>query len=255
MPGMPEGGPVRSNARTVAPLVVLLLALALGTVGADTLVLEAARDATLIEDPDGALANGAGPAIYAGRTNQQERSIRRGLLFFDVASALPRPALIESVTLSLTLVPSNPGSTDIRVVRVLSDWGEGASYSEGGRGAPSEPGDATWLHTFYDQEFWEYAGGQFVGRESGRLNVEGPGSYALQGSIHLLQDVRLWAMAPGRNFGWMLIGDEARRGTVQAFASREHQDPGARPILTVTYRMPGERRPGEQGLVVATDSR
>jgi len=244
---------VRSTIRTIVLAVLLSLVTVLATMAAETVVLEPARDTTLIEDPDGALANGAGPAIFAGRTNQSTGSIRRGLLFFDVASAVPRTALIDSVALTLTVTPGNPGPVDIRVLRVLDDWGEGASYSAGGRGAPSEPGDATWLHTFYAQEFWEYAGGQFVGRASGRLTVDGPGSYVVPSSIHLVQDVRLWVMAPGQNFGWILIGDETARGTAQAFASREDPDPAARPMLTVTYRMPGERKVQPPVPRIATD--
>jgi len=241
---------IRRVARPSMLLIALtaFLCLRAGDTRAATAVIEPARDTTLIEDPDGALANGAGPVFFAGRTNQAEGSTRRGLLYFDVAAAVPRPALIESVSLTLFLTPSNPGPRDIRLYRVLADWGEGASYATGGLGAPSEPGDATWLHTFYDQSFWEYAGGQFVGRESGRFTVDGSGVYTLQGSIHLVQDVRLWIMAPERNFGWIVIGDETMRQTVQAFATREASDPALRPVLTVTYRMPGERtvRPAER---------
>ena len=66
-------------------LVFLLCSLAAGE---ETVRIGAVRDATLIEDPDGALANGSGPFLFAGRTGQRQNSIRRGLLYFDVASAV-----------------------------------------------------------------------------------------------------------------------------------------------------------------------
>jgi hypothetical protein len=61
-------------------------------------VLEAQADATLIEHPAGLLANGKGPHLSVGRTNQPAAARRRGALRFDVAGALPRDARIEDAT-------------------------------------------------------------------------------------------------------------------------------------------------------------
>jgi hypothetical protein len=163
--------------------------------------------------------------------------VRRALLRFDVAAALPARALIEDVSLTLFLAPGNPEQRTLRLYRVLADWGEGASASGGGSGAPAEPGDATWLHTFFDSEFWVHGGGQFAGVASAAQEVLGSGFYAWSGR-HLAQDVRLWLAAPERNFGWILIGDETAPQTAKGFASREHPDPALRPALRVTYRMP-----------------
>ena len=207
---------------------------------AETVLVPADRDATLIEDPDGALANGSGPVLFAGRTNQGAGSVRRGLLRFDVAGSLPPRAIVESVTLRLTALPGNPDPSRFRLYRVLEDWGEGASFTTGGRGAPSEPGDATWLHTFHDDRFWEYAGGRFVGTASAAFETEGPGAYAVAGDRKLLADTRLWAAAPSRNFGWILIGDETRPQSVQPFATREADDPGQAPLLEITFRVAGD---------------
>lgn len=229
-----------ARAGTIALIAASVFALA--PARAETIVVPADRDTTLIEDPEGALSNGSGPVFFVGRTNQGPGSIRRGLLRFDVASALPPHAVLESVTLRLTAFPGNPGASPVRIYRVLADWGEGASFSTGGRGAPSEPGDATWIHTFYDTEFWEYAGGQFVGRASAALEVDGPGAYDVASTPKLLADVRLWAAAPSRNFGWILIGDETRPQSVQPFAAREAGGDVA-PELEITFRTAGEARP------------
>jgi hypothetical protein len=52
-------------------------------------------------------------------------------------------------------------------------------------------------------------------------------------------DVRLWASAPDRNFGWIVIGDETVRQSAKSVSSRETGDTARRPSLTITYRLPG----------------
>lgn len=221
--------------------IFLLTLLFVEPAAAETVAIEASRDATLIEDPDGALANGSGPAFFVGRNNQAENSVRRGLLYFDVAAVVPQRAIIESAALTLYMTPSNSQSRTLTLYRLQADWGEGVSSSFGGGGAPSEPGDVTWLHTFFDTEFWAHNGGHFIGRASAELVVAGSGFYTWVSTNHLVQDVRLWKSAPNRNFGWILIGDETTRQTAKSFASRESADPFFRPRLEVTYRLPGDR--------------
>ena len=222
-----------------APVVFMATLLcAAPSARAHTVTIEAARDATLIEHPEGALANGAGPVMFAGRTNAPVNGARRALISFDVAGALPDRAIIESVSLTLFMNPSNPEPRVIRLYRVLADWGEGSSSSSGGGGAPSEPGDATWIHTFWDTDFWVHAGGQFLGRASAERDVGASDFYTWDSTVHLVQDVQMWSAAPDRNFGWILIGDEATPQTVKSFASRDHTDPSLRPALELTYRVP-----------------
>jgi hypothetical protein len=203
---------------------------------AETVTLVPDRDATLIEDPNGSLANGAGPVFFVGRTAQSVNGVRRALLRFDVASALPHDAIIGKVALTLFMTPSNPDPHTIRLYRVLAEWGEGPSASSGGGGAAALPGDVTWLHTFWDTGFWVQPGGQFLGRPSASAVVAGPGSYAWSNDRYLAQDVRIWNAAPDRNFGWILIGDEGTPQTSKSFASRESPDPVVRPVLEITYR-------------------
>jgi len=218
--------------------MALLALLSLPT-AAETVLIPASHDATVIEDPDGAWANGSGPFFFAGRTNQEQNGVRRGLLRFDVGEALPDHAIIESVSLTLYMAPSHPEIRDLRLYRALAEWSEGPSSSAGGGGAPSQPGDVTWLHTFYDSDFWVYGGGQFLGRASGVLQVADSGFYTWESNPHLVQDVALWKAAAQHNFGWILIGDETTRQNVKSFASRENPDPALRPVLEVTYRLPG----------------
>ena len=206
---------------------------------AETVEIPALRDATLIEDPDGALANGSGAYVFAGRTNQTSGGVRRAVIAFDVASLVPQDAIVTQASLRLYLAPSNPGPRRIALHRVLDAWGEGPSSSGGGLGAPAEPGDATWLHTFYDTVFWSVSGGHFVGRASAHRTVDQPGFESWASTRRLVADVTLWLKAPARNFGWVLIGDETARQTSKSFASRENPDETLRPVLSVRYRLPG----------------
>ncbi len=209
-------------------------------VGAATVEVAATRDTTLIEDPDGALGNGAGVTVFAGRTNAATYGVRRGLFYFDLGGALsmPGPVLsfeVEKVFVVLANVTeSNVAPREYRLHRLLADWGEGASSSGGGGGAPAAPRDATWLHTFHGEAFWMHSGAQFEGEPSARLVVGGAGTYRFEGE-GLLRDVKLWIQDPSRNFGWILIGDETARQTVRAFASREASDPSFRPVLEIVY--------------------
>lgn len=216
-----------------------LLAMLSLPAAAETVLIPASSDATVIEDPDGALANGSGPFFFSGRTAQVQNGVRRGLLRFDVSGAIPDQAIIEAASLTLYMDPSNQETRELRLYRVLAEWGEGPSSGAGGGGAPSQPGDVTWLHTFYDADFWVHGGGQFIGRESGALQVAGSGFYTWESNPHLVQDVALWKAAPRQNFGWILVGDETTRQTAKSFASREHPDLALRPVLEVTYRLPG----------------
>src|SRR5262249_42695113 len=129
---------------------------------AATVTLIPSKDNTLIENGTGDLSNGAGSAFFTGMTNSGTR--RRGLLAFDLTTLnLPTNAQASAVTLSLYVEQAAESPAPLEVHRVLKNWGEGASNSDGmmggGGGAPSQPGDATWIHTFYSTSFWTTAGG------------------------------------------------------------------------------------------------
>lgn len=220
--------------------IVVGLLLAAASATAETILVEAGGDATLIEEPEGALANGAGPVFFVGRTNQRQNSLRRGLIYFDVAAALPEKALVESVRVTLYMSPSNSDPSPIGLHRLLAEWGEGASFASGGGGDLSLPDDATWIHTFYDDRFWVKPGGHFMARASVWRDVAASAFYTWESTQKMVADVRLWLRAPHRNFGWILLGDETTPQNVKSFASREETDPSLRPVLEVIYHLPGE---------------
>jgi len=218
--------------------VIPLLATALAaTASAETVIVPAAADTTLIESATGTVGNGAGPALFVGRTSQSAGARRRALLWFDVAAALPTGAIVTRAELGLTLTPSNASPIEIGLHRVLAAWGEGASSAGGGGGAPAAPGDATWLHTFYDAAFWETRGGDFEAAASATVLV-GEAGGVLWGPTGAIADVQGWVDFPDANYGWLLMGGEDSPTSSKRFASREADDPAARPQLLVEYEVP-----------------
>jgi hypothetical protein len=202
---------------------------------ADLASVPASRDATLIEDAEGGLANGAGPVFFVGRNNAEVGSIRRALLAFDVGAAIPAGARVTRVEVELEVTPSNPDVFEVGLHRALVPWSEGPSSASGGGGAPSQSGDATWLHSDYDGELWDQPGGDFDAAPSAWATVGEPGLVVWEATPELVQDVQDWLDAPAANHGWILIGGEYEPQTAKSFASRESADEEARPRLLVEY--------------------
>jgi hypothetical protein len=205
-------------------------------VRAEEVVLEAVRDATLIESTDGHLANGAGPVFFVGRTGQSADFRRRALVAFDVTAALPDGAVVTSAALQLVLTPSNATLADVTLHRVLTPWSEGPTAASGGGGAPAVTGDVTWIHTDYDDELWGDPGGDFAVQASGVAAVGAAGTFVWSSTPGLVADVQSWLDAPASNHGWILMGDETSPSTSKRFVSRESPDAAMRPQLLVEYR-------------------
>lgn len=223
--------------KTAAALAGWLIASALGA-GAETAVLEATRDATLIESATGAFANGAGPAVFVGRTAQTSDSRRRSVIAFDVAGALPGGALVTGAWLELELSPSNPAPIAIAIHRVAAEWSEGPSEASGGSGALALPGDVTWIHRRYDGERWAQPGGDFAAEPSALTEVGDAGTYQFASTPALVADVQRWLDSPTSNAGWILVGGEEAASTSKRFYSREAGREGEGPRLVVDYVLP-----------------
>jgi len=200
-----------------------------------TKTFASSRDNTLFEYAGADLSSGAGPTFFAGRTKQTQGSIRRGLIFFDLAGGgLPPNALVTKVTLQLHLSESNTGPQDITLHRLLANWGEGSSFSQGTGGVPTA-GDATWRHTFYNTAFWTKPGGDFSSTASASALIADVEFYTWS-SFQMVMDVQDWLTAPATNFGWIVQGNEALSGTAKRFDSRENQTPANRPLLIIEYQ-------------------
>jgi len=215
-------------------LVVALLVASPATV-ADVVVIPAAKDNTLYESRTGGLSNGSGQRLFAGRTGSG--GLRRGLVEFDISGNVPAGSIISGATLTLNLIMTTSGPQTVSLHRVLADWGEGPSDAPGGEGigTSSTPGDATWIHTFFDTDFWSNAGGDFVAVPGSSGSVAGEGLYSWGPEVGMTADVQGWLDDSGGNHGWILIGNEAFLPTAKAFASKEHPVPTLHPTLTVEF--------------------
>ncbi|MEM8997727.1 MAG: DNRLRE domain-containing protein, partial [Acidobacteriota bacterium] len=180
--------------------IALTLLVPASAFGGDMVVeIPAARDNSLYEDGTGALSNGAGDYIFAGRTAPQNNELlRRAVLAFDVADVLPVGATIVSAELELTMSMSIVGETDVTIHRLTSDWGEGSSDAPGqeGAGTASTSGDATWIHTFFNTDQWTTAGGDFVAMASATAPVAGNGRYTWGSTAEMVADVQAWVDGP-----------------------------------------------------------
>ncbi|MCI0409469.1 MAG: DNRLRE domain-containing protein, partial [Acidobacteria bacterium] len=204
---------------------------------AEFALLAPEKDSTLIESSSGSFGNGSGPAIFAGRNSSTANSIRRALVEFDLSS-LPPGSIVTKAVLSLNLSSTNAGPVPIRLHRVLAEWGEGASSSSGGGGAPSTPGDSTWIHRFYPDAFWNQAGGDFDPTPSGVALVDQLGFYSWGSTAEMVSDTQEWLDHPEAAHGWILLGDESLPTTVKRFDSRESPDQASWPLLYVEYTPP-----------------
>lgn len=205
------------------------------TASADLALLSSAKDNTLYEDPNGLLSNGAGWHLFAGMAGTVLN--RRGLLAFDVAGAIPAGSTITSVSLQLYMSRTTSAAEVVSLHRALSDWGEGTSdaLGEEGAGAPSTPGDATWLHTYYPSNFWAAPGGDFDPVPSAQEIVIGIDYYTWDSTPALVADIQHWLDNPGQAYGWVITGNELISSTAKRFDTREYPDPARRPVLRVEY--------------------
>lgn len=240
----------------------MLWGLLMPAADAGSITLFPVQDATLIQwspttpAPNPLLSNSLGD-IYVGRTNQDGPepatiSIRRGLIQFDVAGAIPAGNRVTRVALALRDVRGLNGDPVVTLHRGLQSWGEGTSFYQGGRGAPATEGDVTWLHSRYDaadptqSTFWSNPGGYFMEDASADSVVTddfGGGQLFEWSSDGMIEDLEFWLRNPAANFGWVLRGDESRGQSVKHLNSRESTDaPHVPPRLTIDYEplLPGD---------------
>ncbi len=225
--------------RVLAPTFALVLA-AHVPARAHQIEILPSKDNTLYQSATGAFSNGQGDHLFAGRVGQFGNSeVRRAVLAFDVASAIPAGSTIDSVELVLNCdgAPPTATPTPVALHRLLADWGEGASlpFPPGGQGAASTPGDATWIHTFFPGSTWTTPGGDFVASASGSTLVDQPAIYTWSSTTQMVLDVQDWLDNPTSNFGWILIGDETIDQSARRYLSLQSAIPSEAPVLRVQF--------------------
>lgn len=202
--------------------------------------IDAGKDNTIFESETGSLSNGEGPNLFIGKSGGiTPPQIKRALLWFDIAGAVPAGSTITGVTLRLRLlqtIDSTSRAAELR--RALQNWGEGESNagSPGGGGAQAMPGDATWLHTFFDTDFWVNPGGDFSATVSAAQSVgTGVGNVTWGSTAQMVADVQSWLDDPNSNCGWLMMTDESVIQTARRFGSRENTTAANHPLLTIDY--------------------
>jgi hypothetical protein len=224
----------------VAPSLVGLatvLAIAPAVARADIVTVAASLDNTIFSE-DGGLSNGAGDYFFAGRTKGTDGTeLRRGLVAFDVAGALPPGATINSVTLTLYMSRTRTQDETVDLHRILADWGEGTSHADGeeGKGAAATAGDATWSHRLWPGTAWSSPGGDFAASPSASAVVGGQNGDYSWSSAGMVTDVQSWLDSPSSNYGWILIGNEVDTRVVKRFNSDESSDANRRPELEIDF--------------------
>ncbi|MHC4174362.1 MAG: DNRLRE domain-containing protein [Planctomycetota bacterium] len=198
------------------------------------------KDNTLYKNDQGSLSNGIGVGFFVGQ-NRSGTSIRRALLAFNLSNHIPAGSTIHSVNLTLHLSRTTSGPQPAWLHRVLADWGEGPSEAQrgGGGGADAAESDATWLHTFYNDSFWQEAGGDFAVLPSAITDVNKIGFYTWGSTPEMVSDVQNWVDNPASNAGWILIGNEAEEQTSKRFDSRETEQMQNLPMLTINFTPEG----------------
>ena len=226
-----------------------LLVVSTTAVAQTRIELKPDRDNTLIERPDGIFSNALGRAVFVGKANASNpHPIKRIVMRFDIEGTIPPGATIQSVSLGLRVMKINFTETKERSIflhRLLDDWGEGTSLAIGrdGGGAVSTEGDATWLHRFYPDVFWENPGGDFVPTSSattilGDSRLE---FYVFESTAAMVADVQSWVDDPASNFGWLMLGEgeeNTDRHTARRIASRHALNEAERPTLTIEFTAP-----------------
>jgi len=204
---------------------------------ADQIIVTASKDNTLYETATGSTSNAGGTAMFAGRNSQATSSIRRALLWFDIAATVPAGSTITGVQLTMYNDAANAQDESVALHRVAFDWGEGTSVATGGQGsgAAATSGDATWLHTFFNTQLWVQAGGDFQPSASASTIVGATASYTWISTAGMVADVQGWLYDPTTNFGWGVVGNELAPSTAKRFATREEPDTTRRPKLIVEY--------------------
>jgi hypothetical protein len=206
-----------------------------------TVVLAPTKDATLYQDPAGLLANGAGQYLFAGTNGNG--LVRRALLQFDIAGALPPKARVVDVQLRLVASRSSAAAPAMATLhRVTTGWSEGSSVAGSGEGGGGSAvaGDATWTHAVLPTVLWNQVGGDFASEVSSATLMPPVGPFAFGKTVRLIADVQDWLDGRLPNHGWLLRTDELASNTSRRIDSRQNNDPnGVRPELVVSFLAPG----------------
>lgn len=188
--------------------------------------------------------NGAATQMAVGRRNNATE-LRRGLLWFDIASELPAGVTIVDVILTMSQPPvGQPAAQRVDLFRLTAPWQEGGNSTANppAGGAPATNGSATWRYSAFNTTEWTTPGGDFdpLSRAFAMVHGDSIDTVHTWSSALLVTDVQNWLDNPGQNHGWIAIGVESANNLMRRFYSREAAGgpvvaDDIRPALTITY--------------------
>lgn len=203
-----------------------------------------AADATLYAE-SGAAANGSGENLFVGANSAS--AVRRALVRFDVASAVPAGSVVVAAYLAVSVNQGNPGVEPLVARRILASWAEGPSNPSGseGQGTAASGADVTWtLRDFAAGTSWATPGGDLAVAASFAGPLVASGTSGFDATEAGIADVQSWIDLPSRNFGWALLGNEGVASSAKRLDSRSAANAAARPALQVVYFAPGAQPSG-----------
>src|SRR5262249_22102101 len=146
---------------------------------------------------------GGATTLLVGTT--RAGGIGRALLKFDIGAAVPKNALVKSVTLTLMDVSNsskfNPSTFSLH--RLLANWSEGTKIS----GQESQnKGEAPWTDGLFGDQPWTEPGAaapkDYIAKASASLAMPTGGKTNVwQSPPELVADVQAWLSNPATNFG------------------------------------------------------
>ncbi|MDB6137880.1 MAG: hypothetical protein JWO94_952, partial [Verrucomicrobiaceae bacterium] len=212
-----------------------------------TQTITAKKDNTIFSEDDASnYHSDALGYLYVGKTGPNYGPyVRRALVSFDVAGALPAGVSIQSAQFRLKaeMMAASASGSVLSINRLTQTWGEGTSHNTtGGSGAPATIGDATWTRTFYNTNAWSTPGGSYVPTASATAAIATTGPLTWNSTVQTVADVQSWLDNPSSNGGWIVRGDEINSKTAIQFHSV--QQGNTPPALIVTY--PGLAAPNRR---------
>ena len=210
-----------------------------------TVTINPSKDNILLQANPSDLSCGVGNSLYIGRTGGSSGGLHnRSAIAFDLTTAgIPAGSTITNAELQLRVTKSASISGSIvpepvTIHKLNIDWGEGASGDPcdlRNQVSPAAPGDTTWTHRVFPNVLWGTPGGtgDFEATASATTMVIGTGSDPMWSSAGMAADLQGWLDNPSTNFGWMMVGNEAKPlSSARRFASRHV---GGAPQLTITF--------------------
>lgn len=229
------------------------------TLPGETVTLIPIKDAEILQSPPYEDKANGKTYLHSGLT--PTRGLRRSMLEFDVASAIPAGVTIETVIVAIPVLKNGMESTSETTGTLhlmLAAWSEGEAgfpirldrVESSGEGYTASPGDSTWLYAEVEAvdaatnaisagRLWENPGGDFETLPSAMTDI-GAGAFTpfdpATGSAvwessednALVADVQLWLDNPEANHGWMFLGDEdpvTGYGNSRTYGCREAPEP------------------------------